>query len=252
MKKHMVLAIVATLTLMASMPLGAAAQDDSAGQHPGRSGATSAPSHTPDLDQAKERLEQAIERRLDRVDRLQERVRSSDALTPGHAAQLTSELSRVQGGLSALLPEVARADTIEGLRSVATHMVEDYRIYLVMTPKTLLTIASDHGVAVSERMSGISARVGASADRAANAGFDVAEVEALVGSADEMIADGLRLIDPVAEMVLPMQPADHPDPAETVLHEAHESALEARAELREAASVLREAADLLRDIVDAA
>ena len=251
MKKNMVLAVLVTLTLLASMPLGAVAQADSARQGSGRSDASSAPGHTLDLDQARERLEQAIERRLDRVDRLQERVRSSDALAPGHAAQLTSELSRAQRGLSALLPEVARADTLEGLRSIATELVEDYRIYLVMTPKTLLTIASDHGVAVSGRMSGISARIAEAVERAANAGFDVTDVEALVGSADEMIANGLRFIDPVAEMVLPMQPADYPDPAETVLYEAHQSALEARAELREAATVLREAADLLRDIVGA-
>lgn len=245
MKKSMVLGIVATMTLLASMPLGAAAQADPAGLGSGRSVTTSAPGHTPDLDQAKERLERAIERRLDRVHRLQERVGSSDALAPGHAAQLTSELSRAQGGLSALLPEVARADSMEGLRSIAAQMVEGYRIYLVMTPKTLLTIASDHGVAVSERMSGISARIAEAAERATNAGFDVTDVEALVGSADEMIADGLRLIDPVAEMVLPMQPVDYPDPAETVLYEAHQSALEARAELREAATVLREAAKVL-------
>lgn len=251
MKKNMVLAVVATLTLMASMPLGAAALAASDEQGFGRSGTTSATGHTPDLDRAKERLEQAIERRLDRVDRLQEGVRSSDALSPGHAAQLTSELSRAQGGLSALLPEVARADTMEGLRSIATDMVEDYRIYVVMTPKALLTIASDHGVVVSGRMSGISAKVAEAAERAAHAGFDVIEVEALVGSAEALIADGLRLIDPVAEAVLPMQPADYPDPAETVLHEAQQSAQEGRAELREAASILREAAQLLRGIVGA-
>lgn len=251
MKKYMALAVVATLTLVASIPLGAAAQAASDGHGTGHSDTSSAPSHTPDLDQAKDRLEQAIDRRLDRVDRLRERVRSSDALTPGHAAQLTSELSRAQGGLSALLLEVARADTLEGLRSIATEMVEDYRIYLVMTPKTLLAIASDHGVAVSERMSAISARVAEAAQRAAGAGFDVTGVEALVSAADEMIAEGLRLIDPVAETVLPMQPADHPDPAETVLYEAHQSALEARAELREAATLLRDAADLLREVVGA-
>lgn len=247
MKRNTALAIIATLTLMASMPLGAAAQEEAVGQENG----LPAPTSVSDLERAKERLEQAIERRLDRIDRLQERVRSSGALTTDHAAQLTTELSRAQGGLSALLPEVARADTMEGLRSIATEMVEDHRIYLVMTPKTLLTIASDHGVAVSERMIGISASIAGAAERAADVGFDVTEVEALLITADEMITGGLRLFDPVAETVLPMQPADYPDPAETVLFDAHQSALEARTILREAASVLREAASLLRDIVGA-
>lgn len=251
MRKHIAIAIIATLTLMASMPLAATAQAELAGKESGRSDTTSVSDRSLDLGRAKERLEHAIERRLERVDRLQERVRSSDALTAGHAAHLNSELSQAQGGLSALLPEVARADTLEELRSIATEMVEGYRIYVVMTPKTLLTIASDHGVTVSGRSSGVSARIAEAAERAAGAGFDVTEVEALLGSADEMIAAGLGLIDPVAESVLRMQPADYPDPAETVLYEAHQSAREARDLLREAASVLRQAADLLRDIVRA-
>ena len=201
------------------------------------------------LDRAKAWLESAIERRLEQVDRLQEHVRSSDSLAPEHAAQLTSELSRAQGGLRSLLPEVARAETAGELRAIANEMVEDYRIYVLMTPKTFLTVASDHGVALAERGTAHSSAIAEAARRAEAEGLDVSGVWALLARAEESIAAGLSLIDPVAEQVLPLQPADYPDPAQGVLEDAHADAVAARAEYHDAVDALREAEETLREIV---
>ncbi len=249
MKKRTLTALAA-LTLLASMPVAAIAQTDSAPidrSAPSRD--TFAGDRTLDLDRVKARLEGAIDRRLQQIDRLQEKVRSSDAITPGHGAQLTTELSQAQGGLRALLPEVRRAETLEELRGIANEMVEDYRIFALMTPKTVLVIVSDTGVVMAERGSEVVARISATADRAEEAGHEVGEVRELLGQAERLIAEGVGLIGPIAETVLPLQPADYPDPARTVLAGAHDDAVEGRTVYRSAASTIREAVALLREII---
>lgn len=250
MKKRVVLATLAALTLLTAMPVAAIAQTDSAPVDPAvRVGDTRITDRAPDLDRVKARLEAAIERRLERIDRLQEKVRSNPAITADHAAQLTAELSRAQGGLTALLPEVRRAATLEELRTIANEMVVDYRIFALMTPKTVLAIVSDVGVVMAERGSEIVSRISEAADRAEAAGHEVGRVRELLDEADRSIAEGLALVDPVAETVLPLQPADYPDPARAVLVDAHDDAAEGRALYRTAATTIHEAAALLREIV---
>ena len=80
-------------------------------------------------------------------------------------------------------------------------------------------------------------------------GHDVGRVRALLGEAELLLTEGLGLIDPIAEAVLPLQPDDYPDPARAVLGGAHDDAVEGRALYRSATSTIHEAAALLREIV---
>ena len=190
-----------------------------------------------------------IDRRLNRVDRLQQAVRNSDAITAGHAAHLTTDLKESEAGLRSLENLAGSATTVEQLRSIQKEMVEGHRIFVLRSPQTALVIGSDLGVKVADRLGNVAARVNEAAVRAEEAGFDVGEVRTLVDEGQRLTGEALAIVDPVAESVLPLEPGDYPDPAQSTLRAARDSIHEGRQTFRTAADSLRQAGELLAEII---
>lgn len=190
-----------------------------------------------------------IDHRLNRVDRLQQAVRNSDAITSGHAAHLTTDLNESEAGLRTLESLAGSATTVEQLRSIQKEMVEGHRIFVLRSPQTALVIASDLGVKLADRLENVAARLNEAADRAEEAGFDVTEVRALVDDGQALTAEALAIVDPVAESVLPLEPSDYPDPAKATLRAGRDSIHDGRQTYRSAADALRQAGQLLAEIV---
>lgn len=243
MKTKLIAALMAALMLAAALP--AAAQTDTTVDD------TEQAEGPRDrvLEELRERVLYQLERRLDRIDRLQFEIRSSETVAPEHAAHLTTELSASKGGLTALELMARQATTFEQLRAIQQEMVIEHRIFALRTPQTGLVLASDFGVAVADRLGGVAETVAEAAARAADAGYDVSEVEALIDQATDLTAVGLALVDPVAELVLPLEPVDFPDPARSVMEDARDDMIDGRDTYREARDTLREAGRLLADIV---
>ena len=66
------------------------------------------------IDQLRERVLEALDRRLVRIDRLQEAIKDSETIEPGNAAHLTADLSASQGQLTALVAKATSASTGSG------------------------------------------------------------------------------------------------------------------------------------------
>lgn len=197
-----------------------------------------------DLDTVKERALEAIDRRLDRIDRLRGRVETSRFLQRDHEAHLVNELRASERGLTDLAGEIEEAGTLAELRELVPSIATDYRIYLVVTPKVWEVIASDAGVAAGERADEVAGRIQAAIERAAAAGHDVSEAQ---GHLDDMVAaaaSGLALAEPVAGTVLPLEPADWPDPARATLEQG-------RADLGAAREWFRQARESAHDAIAA-
>ncbi len=205
--------------------------------------------HGRHLEELRERVIRQIENRLDRIDRLQARIKDSETVEPQNAAHLTADLSSSQGGLTALLAKTRAASSIDELRVVFESVVYDHRIYALRTPQTGLVLASDFGVAVADRLGSVADTISEAAERAAEAGYDVSEVEAMIAEAEAITDDALAVVEPVAETVLPLEPADVPDPSRAILEQAHSDMLDGRETYRAAHGTLRDAARLLADIV---
>lgn len=201
------------------------------------------------IEQLRERVLEALDRRLDRIDRLQEAIKDSETIEPGNAAHLTADLSASQGQLTALVAKANSATTVEELGAIVDEMVYEHRIFALRTPQTWLVLASDFGVSVADRLESAAQTLSDAAARAAKAGYDVAEVESLIDEARAAASSGLALVDPVADTVLPLEPADVPDPARVTMEEARDDMFEGRDAYHTARDTLHRAAELLAEIV---
>jgi hypothetical protein len=244
MKTRLFAAFVAALMLAMALPVAAMAQTDEVD-------ATEQSEGPRDrlLEELRERVLFQLDRRLDRIDRLQFEIRSSDTVEPEHAAHLTEDLASSHGGLTALEAMARSATTFEQLRAIQQEMVTEHRIFALRTPQTGLVLASDFGVSVAAHLGSVGSTLAEAAARVAEAGYDVSDVEALIAEATDLTADGLALVDPVAETVLPLEPAEFPDPARSIMESARDDMIDGRQTYRDARDSLRAAGRLLADIV---
>lgn len=203
------------------------------------------------IEQLRERVLDALDRRLVRIDRLQTAIKESETIEPQHAAHLTGDLSASQGQLTSLVAKTNSAETLEELGGIVDEMVYDHRIFALRTPQTWLVLASDFGVSIADRLESAADTLSEAVERAKEAGYDVSEVESLIADARAATGEGLALVEPVAETVLPLEPPEVPDPARSVMEQARDDMLDGRDAYRSAHETLREAAELLSEIVGA-
>ncbi len=201
------------------------------------------------IEQLRERVLDALDRRLDRIDRLQAEIKRSETIEPENAAHLTADLSASQGQLTALVAKTKSASTFEELGAIVDEMVYEHRIFALRTPQTWLVLASDFGVSVADRLESGAQTLADAAARAAGAGYDVSDVESLIDEARGATSIGLALVDPVADTVLPLEPVDVPDPARGIMEDARDDMFEGRDAYHTARDTLRRAAELLAEIV---
>jgi hypothetical protein len=228
------------LMLFGAMP-AAFAQEGTRTQTVERSGA--------DFDAAKQRALDAIERRLETLDRLTGEVRANEHVTDDHASALVADFERTSAGLTSLAGEIRAAATWEELRALTPKIAEDFRVYLVIVPKTLEVVASDTLVAGSDRVLNAAAGVQEAIDRAAEAGFDVSRAQELLDASVTSARSAAAGAGPVAGSVIDLGAGDWPDPAESLLKAGRSSLGEARSDLRLSVDQLRESISALRDAV---
>ncbi len=207
------------------------------------------PEHRVDFDTAKQRLIDAIERRLETLERLTNIVTGNDHITARHEAELLADYAQAANGLRIARGDAEAATTFEELRQIGHSVVVDYRIYLVVAPKTHEVVASDTVVDAADRMDGIANELGAAIDRAEQAGYDVTEARRWLTVARDEIGEGRRAGGPVADDVIGLQASDYPDPAKGALSEGKRRLENARIDLREAKVALEKSYAALQDAV---
>jgi hypothetical protein len=107
---------------------------------------TSSPLCTPAVfSQAQQRVEAALSARVTQLNALASAAGSTaNHLTTGDRQTLSNDINTVDlPGIQALQPQAQQATTCPQLRAVAHSMVFTYRVYMVMTPQTHLTIVAD-------------------------------------------------------------------------------------------------------------
>lgn len=203
-----------------------------------------------DVESVKARAQEAIERRLATIERLQGRVTDHPHVTEPHQGELAAELGRSAAGLRALSVEIDQATTIEELRILVPKIATDFRIYLVVAPKVHQVLGSDSLGAAGTRLEAVAESVSASIDRAVEKGVDASEAEGHLADMVEEIRQALAVGEPVAGAALVLTAADWPEPAAGVLAQGRSDLGEARRFLREARDSAHEAMSALREALD--
>lgn len=227
--------IGAAAALLASVPVTASAQEVTTDDPVVETDTTDRPT----IDQVKERADAAIERRLAALDRAAAKVRTNDHVTADHAAQLITHYIRASDGLNDLRRDIAQATTYEELRDLVPMIAEDYRVYLVILPKTHLVLASDRMADGVTRMSNAADGFLDAIERAEDAGYDMTEARKWLRVARDEIAEVNRTAVPVADDVVGLTAADWEEPAKTQLDTGKRKLTNARVDVAQAIDALK-------------
>ncbi len=213
---------------------------------PAASAQTQRPAAERSIEDIKQRCIQAIDDRLARIDRLQKAVASSRHVTARHEAILEGQLAEAQAGLTRLKAQIRAQDDREELKAECKSIVEDFRIYVLVTPRTMLTLAADAAVATANRLEDVAARIQNAIDEAAAAGKDVTQAQAEHDSMVAHIEAAKASASGVPDAVLPLTPEDWPS-AQQVLRQASADLRSAREDLREAKQDGHDAVEALKE-----
>lgn len=201
------------------------------------------------VDDIKAQAQEAIDRRLRTLDRLERRTAEHEFMTTAHKAALIADYADAVSGLLELGNEIRAAETKEQLRELVPLISTDYRVYLVIVPKSYEVGASDRVAHVVERFEDVADAIAAAIERAEEAGYDMDEARRWLVSARDEIAEARRTGVPVADDVINLDAADWEDPAKSILDEGHRRLKNAQVDLRQAKVSLDGAEQAIRDAI---
>lgn len=124
-------------------------------------------------------------------------------------------------------------------------IAEDYRVYLILSPKVRLVAGSDSALAVADELDEIAASLEAAIAAKAAAGYDVTVAERELASVEEAAAIARTEAGSVADAVLNLEPSDWSsaegsiENARTAMRTAHTNIRAARQHAKAAVSALR-------------
>ena len=105
-------------------------------------------------------------------------VNGSITISPSDRAALQVDLAAETSGIDALAAKVPGDTTLAELKADAKSMVDGYRVFVVMSPKTHCTLASDTETYVAQKIQGLEPDLQAAINAAAGRGIDVAPAQA--------------------------------------------------------------------------
>lgn len=202
------------------------------------------PDRDRDLDEVKERILEAIEKRIEALERLSEGVAENEHVSPSHAAHLQNEYREATRILEGAADDVEDAESFEELREIVPAVFADTLVRALLVPKTHLVVGSDTLVDLADRFGDFGDTLQMVIDRLSDQGYDMDAAQAALDEMLRLIGNAADTAEPVADDVIGLDQSDWPDPAQDILEQG-------RDDLREARELLREARGQLRDVITA-
>lgn len=192
----------------------------------------------------RDRCLHAVDRRLDRLDRVNERVSNGRHLTDAHRTVLTDQLTATVESLTRLRDKIT-GESGDALKQDCRSVAVDHRVYVLVLPRTRLVAAGDAELAAVGKFADVAKKFEEAIDKAASAGRDVAEERADLASMRSYVESARDGASGIAGSILDLTPADWNDD-HTVLDPARKAAVDARLDLRSAHHLAREIRQDLR------
>ena len=192
---------------------------------------------------AKHTVETKIDARLAQLAQLQHQVDGSKNLTDGDRSALDTILANEVSGLTALRSKVESETTTAAVAADAKSMIDDYRVYVVVTPQVHLTIAADVGEhAVEVANDKIAPKLDAAIAQAQANGKDVTKAQADDDAFKAAVAAAAADLDGQSATLLAQEPHGYPA--------NHQTFLDARAKIADARAKLAEARTDAHNVVE--
>jgi hypothetical protein len=156
-------------------------------------------------------VESELSGRVTQLNALLTAVDQSNQLTASDRATLLNDISTVElPGITALQPQVQGAATCAQVRTFAATMVLSYRVYLVMTPQTHLTIAADDETAIESEFVALEPGIAGAIQRAQARGENVAAAMAADSDLVNQVAAASTATNGLSVQLLAQTPQGSP------------------------------------------
>jgi hypothetical protein len=170
---------------------------------------------TPGIDKLRAVGDCEINRRFVTLDGLTYLVNHSDALTANHKIDLRdvnsvnpASFAAERAGLTTLKGQIDSDTTLAALRADVGKIAPDYRVYLLVVPKTHLVVAADATEKASARFGPLSTELQNLINEVKAGGKNVDAAQAKLDDMNAKVAQANGLIAPVAGSILGLSPAD--------------------------------------------
>ncbi|HEY5023938.1 MAG TPA: hypothetical protein VII76_03095 [Acidimicrobiales bacterium] len=136
---------------------------------------------------------------------------TANHLTTGDRQTLQTDITTVElPGIEALQSQAQSATTCAGLRVVARSMVFTYRVYVVMTPQTHLTIVVDDETYIEGVFANLEPQIATAIQNAQAAGKDVTAAQAAFTDLKSQVSTAQGETSGQAAQILAQTPAGYP------------------------------------------
>ena len=162
--------------------------------------------------QAQQQVEAALSGRVTQLNTLLGEVNNTgNRLTGADRQTLVNDISTVElPGIEALQPQAQQATTCRALRTVARTMVLQYRVYVVMTPQTHLTVVADAEASIEQTIVNLEPDITAAIQSAQAAGKDVSGAQSAFSDLQSKVTAAPSASNGVATKVLAQTPGGYP------------------------------------------
>jgi len=159
---------------------------------------------------------------------------TANHLTGGDRSTLQNDISNVElPGIQALQTQVQSVTTCMGLRAVAHSMVFNYRVYLVMTPQTHLTIVIDDETYIEGVFVNLEPQIATAIQNAQAAGKNVTAAQAAFTDLKNQVSAAQGATNGQSALILAQTPTGFPGNWNVFLT-ARTNATNAHSDLRQA------------------
>jgi hypothetical protein len=189
------------------------------------------------LNQAQQLVEAALKGRVTQLNALATAAgNTANHLTTSDRQTLQNDITTVElPGIQGLLTQAQQDTTCPQLRATAHSMVFTYRVYVVMTPQTHLTIVVDDETYIEGVFTNLEPQIATAIQNAQNAGKNVTGAEAAFNDLKNQVTAAQGATNGQSAVLLAQTPSGYPGNWQVFLA-ARTNATNARSDLRTAYS----------------
>jgi hypothetical protein len=148
--------------------------------------------------------------RVGQLGTLTQEVDANADLTPSDRSTLSSLLGNELPGIQTLQTQVSAATTCGAVLADAKAMVDNFRVYVVMTPQVHLTIAADTETTIAGQLANLEPVIQGAITAAQNAGHNVATAQAAFSDLETQVTTAQNDAGPIPAQVLGFTPQSYP------------------------------------------
>ena len=195
-----------------------------------------------------------VDRRLVTLDQLDARVAAAPQFSDLHEAQLRkinnvnpASYEAEKAGLRELRGKINSETDLQKLRGLIADIAEEFRVYVLVVPKTHLVGGADAADKAAGRLTQLAVKLQELIDRAKGNGKDVKDAQALLDNMQRKTSQADAIVSPIADRIMPLSPADwNNGAAGPALGAARQSITQARELLRGARADAKQIIELVR------